>query len=198
MAVSVNRGLDPLTSPREIPRARWAELVAARKYHCLGNIPADCRTLLRIVADAEECDWLGYGSREKYMRDGLDLDPVAVDLAIGFLRAAELEVPIEFSAAVEEGRKLAAHGGDRRSERANQGDNHNLDSRGTSAAYTIARLERDRPDLAAMVKAGELSANAAGVEAGFRKKSTPLDRLRSAWRSASANERAEFLGEVGR
>jgi len=96
---SVNKGIDPLTNPRELPRSRWRELVAARKYHCLGNIPADCRTLLRIVSDAEDSDWLGYGSRERYMRDGLELDPSAVDLAIGFLRAAGLDVPSGVSGA---------------------------------------------------------------------------------------------------
>src|SRR5690242_3559175 len=31
-----------------------------------------------------------------------------------------------------------------------------------------ARLDRDRPELAARVRAGELSANAAAIEAGFR------------------------------
>jgi hypothetical protein len=35
---------------------------------------------------------------------------------------------------------------------------------------TVARLKRDRPDLAAKVVSGELSANAAAIEAGFRHK----------------------------
>jgi hypothetical protein len=34
----------------------------------------------------------------------------------------------------------------------------------------LARLDRDNPDLAARVRAGELSANAAAIEAGWRKK----------------------------
>jgi hypothetical protein len=40
---------------------------------------------------------------------------------------------------------------------------------GNLRSYTVARLKRDRPDLAERVIAGELSANAAAVEAGFRK-----------------------------
>ena len=123
MALTINKGLDPLTKPRDVPRKRWAELVAARKYHCLGNIPTDCRTLLGLVADAEEFEWLGYGTRERYMREGLELDPVAVDLAIGFLRAAGTSVPIEFATAVDEGRKLRGHGGSRVP---SQGDNVTL------------------------------------------------------------------------
>jgi hypothetical protein len=42
--------------------------------------------------------------------------------------------------------------------------------RGT-AAHWLARLDRDqRDELAAKVRAGEMSANAAAIEAGFRKK----------------------------
>lgn len=195
MALTINKGLDPLTKPRDVPRKRWAELVAARKYHCLGNIPTDCRTLLGLVADAEEFEWLGYGTRERYMREGLELDPVAVDLAIGFLRAAGTSVPIEFATAVDEGRKLKQHGANRFTDRGN-----NITStkqRGTSKEYAVARLDRDAPELAAKVRAGDISANAAAIEAGFRKKLTGIDRLRSAWKAATPPERRAFLKEVG-
>lgn len=40
--------------------------------------------------------------------------------------------------------------------------------RGNAPAYALRRLKRDRPDLAARVLAGEMSAHAAAVEAGFR------------------------------
>lgn len=60
-------------------------------------------------------------------------------------------------------------GGDRKSERAraDQVGNANLISRkGTTRADVLARLDRDRPELAARVRAGELSANAAAIAAG--------------------------------
>jgi hypothetical protein len=38
-----------------------------------------------------------------------------------------------------------------------------------TADHWLARLDRDYPDLAARVRAKELSANAAAIEAGFRK-----------------------------
>ncbi len=38
------------------------------------------------------------------------------------------------------------------------------------ATYVVARLNRDRPDLAEKVMAGDISPNAAAVEAGFRKR----------------------------
>lgn len=46
--------------------------------------------------------------------------------------------------------------------------------RGNDSSYTVARLERDRPDLAAKVEAGDLSANAAAIEAGFRSKTATV------------------------
>jgi hypothetical protein len=42
---------------------------------------------------------------------------------------------------------------------------------GNSAAAALRRLERHRPDLLDRVLAGEVSAHAAMVEAGFRKRS---------------------------
>ena len=41
---------------------------------------------------------------------------------------------------------------------------------GRGRNYNVARLDRDRPDLSARVHAGTMTANAAAVEAGFRKK----------------------------
>lgn len=74
---------------------------------------------------------------------------------------------------VQETRALRPHGGDRKSEEfRNQGSNTTLKGRG--AGYQTRRLERDRPDLAARVKAGDLSANAAAIEAGFRPKTVTV------------------------
>jgi hypothetical protein len=43
-------------------------------------------------------------------------------------------------------------------------------STGNSLRYTLARLKRERSDLFARVRSKELSANAAAIKAGFRKK----------------------------
>ena len=50
-----------------------------------------------------------------------------------------------------------------------QGSNVTL-PRGNRANYTLARLKRDAPKLAERVIAGELSAHAAAIEAGFRQR----------------------------
>lgn len=51
--------------------------------------------------------------------------------------------------------------------------------------YTLRRLARDNPALLDKVEAGELTANAAAIEAGFRKptKSIPVDSAESAVRA---------------
>lgn len=48
---------------------------------------------------------------------------------------------------------------------------------GTSKAYTLNRLRRDHGELFEKVKAGEMTANAAAIEAGFRKKLTPFQQV---------------------
>jgi hypothetical protein len=48
---------------------------------------------------------------------------------------------------------------------------------GRGSTYTLKRLKRDHPALADRVVAGELSANAAAIKAGFRKKLTPYEQV---------------------
>ena len=46
---------------------------------------------------------------------------------------------------------------------------------GTNPTYTLKRLKRDHPELAQAVINGELSANAAAIQAGFRKPSLTIN-----------------------
>lgn len=56
--------------------------------------------------------------------------------------------------------------------------------RSTSKAYTCQRLERDAPELFAEVEAGRLSANAAAIAAGIRKKPSQAEIAVKAFRKA--------------
>ena len=77
--------------------------------------------------------------------------------------------------------------------------------RGT-AAYFRARLNRERPDLAARIDRGELSIHAAAVEAGFRKPQLTLPEdieeaaatLFRRWGPAGARQIAATLLEMAR
>jgi hypothetical protein len=53
-----------------------------------------------------------------------------------------------------------------------------LSDRGNSPSYALARLRRDRLDIHARVLAGEISAHAGMIEAGFRKKRPSQKRSR--------------------
>jgi hypothetical protein len=79
----------------------------------------------------------------------------------------------------------------------NRVDNINSKTNGgTGRSYTLRRLARDRPDLLDKVEKRKLSANAAAVEAGFRKRPTPFDKLRSAWKQADEGMRQKFLSWI--
>lgn len=67
----------------------------------------------------------------------------------------------------------------------------------TSSARILARLARDNPDILAAYERGEYkSARSAGIAAGIIKPPSGLDVLRSAWRKATADERAIFRDEI--
>ncbi len=172
---------------RDVPKSQWGELLSERKTFCNNVIPSDCRMLLFFVDDAEKSKWLGLGSRERYLREGLGLDPDQVEWAVQGLKTLEPNKPVEYEWA----QQLGKHGGDRRSDAVkDQGCNATL-KRGTRA-YTLARLKRDRPDLAQKVIDGELSAHAAAIKAGFRKKLTPFEQVVKLWPKLSVAEKKKI------
>jgi hypothetical protein len=63
---------------------------------------------------------------------------------------------------------------------------------GTSLAYTLDRLNRDHPELFAKVAAKELSAHAAAIAAGFRKKLTPFETIRKLIPKLTDDERSQL------
>ncbi len=67
---------------------------------------------------------------------------------------------------------------------------------GNSRSYTVSRLQREAPELFAQVAAGKISANAAAIKAGFRKRKSPLDQLLHWWARCGEQERAVFLSKV--
>ena len=76
------------------------------------------------------------------------------------------------------------------------GDNVTSFKRGNGALYTLKRLKRDRPDLFQVVLGGGMTANAAAIEAGFRKQATPLERIRKLLPKLSAAERGALVREL--
>jgi hypothetical protein len=148
--------------------ARW-QSIAHRRFR------DDCEFLLQMIDETDdlrlwEKDIGGatFTSRDEFLQKKVlidyDLTEQSLNEIVSRLRHGET---VRLT-------PLRAHGGDRRSQEAkNQDYNCNLGQQGNSRAYTLARLMRDRPDLAAQVERGELSANAAAIVAGFRKPNRP-------------------------
>ena len=67
---------------------------------------------------------------------------------------------------------------------------------GTSKAYTVSRLKRERPDLFEAVCKGDLTANKAAIQAGFRKVRTALEQAISAWKKMTVEERKQFTETI--
>ena len=57
-------------------------------------------------------------------------------------------------------------------------------------------MKMGRDDLLDRIEAGELSANAAAIEAGFRKKLTPLEAARKAIAKLTEEDRATLVAEL--
>lgn len=174
----------------DVPRAQWEELLRERRTFCSVYLPQDCRNLMFFVEDGAANDWLGLGSRERYLREGLGLDPQLVAWALDGLR----QLRPDEAAGLDRAVVLGKHGGDRKAE---QGGNATLlPNQKNTVKHVLARLERDElHDLAARVRSGDLSANAAAIAAGYRS-GTPLQLLRRTWKRATPEERAAFLAEV--
>ena len=70
-------------------------------------------------------------------------------------------------------------------------------SKGTSRSYTVSRLQRESPALFAQVVAKTWSANAAAIQAGWRKKPTVVDQFAALWKKATKDQRDAFLASIG-
>jgi hypothetical protein len=92
---------------------------------------------------------------------------------------------------------LAKHGRPTKQEADGKGANSTISRGQTHAAYIVARLKRDAPQIAERLARGEFrSAREAAIEAGIIKPSPPLTELRRAWKRATTSERKAFLQEV--
>jgi hypothetical protein len=99
-AVKIFTGLNGGEEPRTIPTSQWPDLVSVRQTHCKIQFREDCRALLFFIDDAAKNDWLGYGTREKYIKDGLGLDLELVPWAIEGLKRIDPDCPLGFDEAI--------------------------------------------------------------------------------------------------
>lgn len=65
-----------------------------------------------------------------------------------------------------------------------------------SKPHILRRLARHRPDLLEQYERGEITANAAAIQAGFRKRKTPYEQVMALWPRLTAAERAQLREAV--
>lgn len=186
-----------LDSPLKTPQDKWFDLMWVKRDFMSTRIKFDCRCLLRFVEEAKVMfKELGFDSVEQMIRKGYKLDPVEVEYALTWLRLKSPEEAATFAEAVQAGRKLAKHGGDRKSQeaKADQGAMSTLKRGSTQVGYIRARLARDYPEVLADLDAGKhTSARAAAIAAGIIKPKTIIEKALALCKRMSAEERVEFM-----
>ena len=169
MAVTIDSGpVEAEDFLRDVPQNKWRLLMLARRHFMEVKLSHDCRCLVQFVNDAELMfGALGFTSANDMVRKGYGLKPEEINVAVEWLRLNPPKEPIPLKVAV----KLGKRGRPKKGEE--KGDNVTLNGRGNSRAYTLARLDRDEhTELAGKVRSGEMSANAAAIQMGYRKRPT--------------------------
>lgn len=171
--------------PEEFRRLR----ASSRGGRVLRALHKDCRGLAELLAEAEDANWAGLGSRDAFIVECLGRPVDVIDMALDGVRLFNLSEPVPLDKAVQaetarrmaEAEPMAKHG-----EIGNgRGSPDNVRSTsadyGNRADYLAARIKRDHPDIAARVEAGEFrSMRAAAVEAGIIKVPSPLMKAQKA------------------
>jgi hypothetical protein len=194
--VTIDSGaLSPTYRFADVPKARWKALVREKRNFLATKIKYDCRCLIEFCEEANAV-WqeLGYDSAADMIRNGYELDPQQIELAVAWLKINEPGAAVGID---DIGKKVA----EARSDKTKQGERNDLlpdnirkSSGGTDTDYTLRRLARDCPEMLDKIEAGELTVNAAAIAAGIRKKPTKAEVCVAAFRKAE--NRLEPLRQI--
>jgi len=182
----INTGpIDYRDSLAKISREKWDDLFSKRRIYIHTEFEHGCECVVDWLQEAEQFySDLGYNSADEMLLERLEIPPNWVRMAAAVLEATgENLSKTELDQAIE----LKAHGGDRRSEQAqqDQGSNATLKQE-RGAGYIKARLKRDHPKIAEELEQGQhRSARAAGIAAGFIK-DVPTVRMVEPTKAAEA------------
>lgn len=197
--VEINSGpIEATDKFKHTPKDKWGLLLIAKQSFLSTNLAYDCRCLIEFCEEAEEvyAD-LGYASSEEMIREGYELDPSQIELAVAWLNANGTEKAIPLSDVIKAAKDapLAKHGNNQHSEEV--GHNNIMSSRqGTDTTYTLRRLARDAPEFLDEIEKGNLSVNAAAIKAGIRKKPTAYEIALKAAKKLSVDERKSLIKEL--
>jgi predicted transcriptional regulator len=212
--VTVNSGAcEPTDKFENTPRDKWHLLLITKRSFLDRRLKHDCRCLIQFCEEAESVfAELGYKSAEDMIREGYELDPTQIELAVAWLKHNEPETGIGIQEVSKRVwiQQLAKDNPKWTQQRI-------ADEVGVSQPYVNMVISEtsesekvlipphingnaDRADfrklpeeLREQVAAKEISLNAAAIRAGIRKKPTPLQELLRAWKKATKEERTEFM-----
>jgi len=175
----------------------------------------DLKTALEIIEQFEKhraWEYSPHKTRADFYQYWVKIDPENLDriregykvlvgrgvVATNWREAVEAIAPMHKRGAGQLGKTRGPY--KKNTDISNGGKNIRKYSGRRDSKYLIARLERDRPDIAERLAKGEFrSVYAAAKEAGFTfMNKQALYQLRCYWRKASAEERATFLAEIGK
>jgi hypothetical protein len=185
---------------QDVPREKWGFLMRERRDFLRRSLSYDCRCLVQFIDDARLMySELGFASVADMIRNGYELEPGEIVLALEWLR---LNPPVEalpLKTAAEFGAKLRPVGANQYSKGVDntKSDVNTLRPSGNSNAYALRRLRNHAPAIHERVLAGELTPHAGMIEAGFRKKRpskkpSPLEVALRAYHKLTPAEREEF------
>lgn len=190
---------------REVPRSKWESLVRIKRDFLFVSINYDCRCLIEFCEEAEEVyAELGYASSEEMIREGYELDPSQIELAVAWLKHNEPQKQIGLKAVAkkaDEVRTLHADHPDWTQQQI-------ADEVGCSQPYVAQVISKNSeseesvipdhlkshtdkadfrklpPELQQQVRAKEVSLNAAAIKAGIRKRLSQAEICVKAFRKA--------------
>ena len=166
-----------------VPQDRWDALMCKRELFVKEHLAQDCRCLVQFVADAERMAGpLGFHNGDDFIARGLKLASQEIRLAVDWLKINRPQEAIPYEVVQRLAmREIGVAGRSRL-------------KHGNSRAYILARLERAGfRELAAKVRAHEISVSDAAIAAGFRKKLTPLDRIKKLTTQLSPADRSSLI-----
>ena len=205
MKLSITKHFDFTTPFSEAANDEELAKIMRLKYPAAcGNLERDAGFFSRMVEGVREYDaWkvIGFASFEDFCKSELGKTLCEVEQIVSGVRVLQATgrtapiTPAEAIAAAPKIQTLTDAG--KKGGRGKKAPDNVRGFNGNSQNYLAARINRDHPEIAERVKAGEFkSIRAAAIVAGIVKVKTPLERLFAEWKKASQEERDAFLKSI--
>lgn len=200
----------PMLGPMEavpVGSAEWAERLGLRIKHGVENIEHQgidrLEPLIRLVLDTTPSPWEVWPdppcrTPDRFFQYAASTDCRDLAKLIAAYKGEDYSLVRMLRAATAEAEQTIA---DENEKRGKAPDPHNdvmrVGGQGNAASYLLRRLARERPDILEAYERGQFATpTAAARAAGFKVDTTPLVKLRRAWKRASPEDRETFREEI--